>query len=178
MLKKSRGFTLIELLVVISIIGILASIVVVGVNDARKKGRDARRVGDIRQIKSAMELYYNANKKYPVSAITVCDGGGHPIDSTSSPELVNQLVPTYLPALSADPLNGDGIHSYDYVCGPTDSATPQSYGLKVIFESKIFDTTTGTEENTTTNSCKTGVNLASYWWQAGYEDALIPNCPF
>ncbi len=63
-----RGFTLIELLVVIAIIGILSSIVLASLNSARKKGRDARRVADIKQIQLALELYYDANSNYPTSA--------------------------------------------------------------------------------------------------------------
>ena len=48
-LNRRRAFTLIELLVVVAIIGLLASIVVINVNNARKKGRDARRLSDLRQ---------------------------------------------------------------------------------------------------------------------------------
>ena len=63
-----KGFTLIELLVVIAIIGILSSIVLASLNSARKKGRDARRVADVKQIQLALELYYDAHSNYPTSA--------------------------------------------------------------------------------------------------------------
>lgn len=62
-----RGFTLIELLVVIAIIGILSSVVLASLNSARQKGRDARRVSDIKQIQLALELYYDAHSNYPTA---------------------------------------------------------------------------------------------------------------
>lgn len=62
---KSKGFTLIELLVVISIIGLLASVVLVSLNGARIKARDARRIADLKQITTALELYASDNGYYP-----------------------------------------------------------------------------------------------------------------
>ena len=57
--KGTRGFTLIELLVVIAIIGILASIVLVSLNSARVKARNASRKADLRSIQLAQEMCYD-----------------------------------------------------------------------------------------------------------------------
>jgi prepilin-type N-terminal cleavage/methylation domain-containing protein len=65
--RLQRGFTLIELLVVIAIIGILASIILASLATAQAKGRDARRVSDIKEIQLALELYYDANGNYPAN---------------------------------------------------------------------------------------------------------------
>ena len=70
-----RGFSLIELLVVISIIGVLATIVVSSLSEARGRARDAARLRDIRTIQTAMELYYLDNGAYPS---TFNLGGGTP----------------------------------------------------------------------------------------------------
>lgn len=51
-----KGFTLIELLVVISIIGVLSSIVLVGVNKSREKASASRALVQAKQLITATEL--------------------------------------------------------------------------------------------------------------------------
>lgn len=74
--KAKTGFTLIELLVVIAIIGILAAVVLVSLNSARAKSRDAKRLADVRQMQTALELYFNDCNSYPAGTILVLDGEG------------------------------------------------------------------------------------------------------
>lgn len=78
MIKNTKkGFTLIELLVVIAIIGILSSVVVASMNSARQKARDTTRVDSIKSIKTALELYYDANNQEYPDALTELVTGGH-----------------------------------------------------------------------------------------------------
>ncbi|HTK60704.1 MAG TPA: type II secretion system protein, partial [Candidatus Baltobacteraceae bacterium] len=70
--SSAKGFTLIELLVVIAIIGLLSTLAVVALNSARQRSRDAKRVSDIRQIQTALELAFSETNNYPAeSAVTL-----------------------------------------------------------------------------------------------------------
>ncbi len=64
-LNSRRGFTLIEILIVVAIIGILASVVLVGLGPVQRRGRDARRLSDLREAQNALELYFNKCGYYP-----------------------------------------------------------------------------------------------------------------
>jgi len=69
---KKKGFTLIELLIVIAIIGLLSTLAMVSMSSARAKARDAKRLSDLSQIRSGMELYFNDHGTY---ALKNKDGG-------------------------------------------------------------------------------------------------------
>lgn len=73
-MKTRKGFTLIELLVVIAIIGLLSTLAVIALNNARKKSRDAKRVADIKQVQTALEMYFNDKNAYPT-----CASGATPV---------------------------------------------------------------------------------------------------
>jgi len=63
-MKSKNGFSLLELLVVISIIGILIAIGSVGFTAAQRRGRDARRRGDLKAWQDALEQTYAEETDY------------------------------------------------------------------------------------------------------------------
>ncbi|MFA4827098.1 MAG: type II secretion system protein [Candidatus Shapirobacteria bacterium] len=77
----NKGFTLFELLVTMAIIGILAAVIGGSFGNAQKKGRDARRIEDMKNIQIAMEQYYSFNNSaYPSwSADLVLGAGGQKV---------------------------------------------------------------------------------------------------
>jgi prepilin-type N-terminal cleavage/methylation domain-containing protein len=89
---KKDGFTLIELLVVIAIIALLSSIVLIALTNARQKSRDTKRLTDMTQMNTGLELYF-ANFK------------GYPSSTTGIP---SSLAPNYVSNLPSSPLPADG----------------------------------------------------------------------
>lgn len=112
----NRGFTLIEMLVVMTIIGLLSSSVLVGLNEARSRARDARRIADIRQIQNGLESFYFSNRGYPAD--------------------MNSLYEN-IPNLPRDPQHDPAIPEsgrYGYVGINRAFGKPQGYVLGVCLE--------------------------------------------
>lgn len=68
--NKRKGFTLIELLVVVALIAMLATIIMAGLNESKKRSRDSQRLQTMRQVQTALELYVTENGDYPTSSKT------------------------------------------------------------------------------------------------------------
>ena len=80
---------------------------------SQSKSRDAKRLADVRQMASALELFYNDNSQYPASS------NGQPIG----------ITPTYIGALPVAPSPADGecddyFNTYWYI-----QTSPNSYTL-------------------------------------------------
>ena len=140
--RKESGFTLIELLVVIAIIGLLSSVIIASLNTARKKSRDARRLADLKQIQTALELYNSDNSLYPVQASVAA------LSSTSG---TPDFGTTYLSTVPTDP-NGSSTY-YQYIS----SATGDTYCVGTLYyETTAPADTCGTPAASTLGTAATG----------------------
>lgn len=108
-----RGFTLIELLVVIAIIGILVSIVLVSLNSARSKARDAQRVSDFKTLATAIQAYSIDNNYLPRNFAGWCTYISNPTLGWGA-EFQSDLAPNYLYKVPLDPTMANQVGDYFY----------------------------------------------------------------
>lgn len=101
-LNTQKGFTLIELLVVVAIIGMLSSVVLAALNDARAQAQNTSRLNTIKQYMTALELYRDQSGGYPLTGSTwVClgdyaDGGCWNANSYSESAALEAALTPYI----------------------------------------------------------------------------------
>lgn len=123
MKKRDLGFTLIELMIVVTIIGLLSSLILVGLRRVQSLGRDTRRIADLRQIQTGLETYFNRNQYYPQLANSSWTSVGDPFPAA----LVGAGIG--ITAVSTDPLNRSSFVYY------YSSASPWTgYVLRTLLE--------------------------------------------
>lgn len=143
MQRNRKGFTLVELLVVIAIIGLLATIAFLSLNRARSKARDAKRVSDVRQLQSAMELYYNdqTTPGYPIQDAGVLTSASLPV--------------AYMATLPKNPTPDD-----DPAAGDTTACTTAAYA-DTVYHYRSLDKQGG-------DACSTAGAGCGSWYQMSF----------
>ena len=130
-MNNKKGFTLIELLVVIAIIGLLSTMSVLALNSARARARDAKRIADIKQIQTALEMYYNDNNTYPEAAVATTTAlvpylktwptAPLPVDGGTSCEGKNDYTYTFYGGSSG---TGSATYALSYCLGSATGNVP------------------------------------------------------
>ncbi len=130
---RSGGFTLIEILISISIIAVLTAVGIVSYVSINRNARDAKRLGNIEQLRSALELYRSDKGYYPSTG----DG-----NFTAASGLISVTDMTnYIAAIPSDP-KGD-TNPYMYKATNLSATTGQYYGYCLA----------ALTEGITTNNC-------------------------
>ncbi len=139
--KKQRfqkGFSLIELSTIAIIAIVLISLILVSIKPNQAKSRDTKRVAEINTIRTALQLFYMDNGRYPIEE----DGYWCSIEAGDSQDIppVCENLPTdlepYLPEIPGDPLYDRGWEppgkrfSYQY----TSTSSGAGYKLYADFE--------------------------------------------
>ncbi|MGH7728060.1 MAG: type II secretion system protein [Vulcanimicrobiaceae bacterium] len=124
-MSNQRGFTLVELMVVVAIIALIASIVIPNYVHARAQAAVADSEANLKQIATALELYYADLQCYPGGTCAGAAGGaGGGGGTTVTPALFGGANNPYLNVIPTDDV---GHQPYGYAIAGAGAA--QSYEL-------------------------------------------------
>lgn len=137
------GFTLIELLVVIGIIGVLSTVILASVNQARSRARDARRERDIKTIQTSLANYETNHNGYPLWTTGQNDRQDDLLCNPANEIYAQLIADNVMDATICDPLDsGNYIYKYQPISAgesyeiqyylETDAISGKNPGLQVI----------------------------------------------
>lgn len=156
--KSKKGFTLIELLVVIAIIGLLSTLAVVSLGAARERARDVKRIADLSNLKSALELYASDQGTYPIITTSTKINGDDTLNKEAclDASLAPDATPFVVGAACTKNLMTipkDTVKDYIYEYKSNDNGT--TYTIWVQLEAKIGACATpeGIKDNVTKADC-------------------------
>jgi len=156
-LKNKKGFTLIELLVVISIISLLSSVVLAGLNSARAKARDSKRISELKQLQTALEFYYDKYGAYPQASAGGFASDWNSCISSSSyhTALAPLMTAGFISKLPMDPVDRNSgtprycywyfTHTQDaFNCGGNNTPGDPLYDIADTYQYTIYFSTEAT----------------------------------
>ncbi len=148
---KQKGFTLIELVIAISILAILAGVMVPRLSARMATSRDARRLADIKAVKTAIEAYYADKGHYPPPQKNDAFGGW---DVSHDGNFIQELRDTgFLPENAQDPINDNEFH-YRYYVYSQGSYGCQGSGPFFLLGIRRFETEPFTDRHRGFFKCK------------------------
>ena len=120
----NKGFTLVEVLVVVAIAAFILSIASVSFREAKARGRDARREGDIKQIQNTIDVYHVNRRQFPACSLAVINGSSDCLTQAILGDGITNFLAT-------DPLHGgsgtcSALGSYVY-CYESDGSSYTLY---------------------------------------------------
>ncbi len=160
--KKRRppfGFTLIELLVVVAIIGTLASVVLVNLNESRKKGKDAAIKSQLKEFETTLALEFEETGSYanlqpdtwfPDTPCSSAFAGNHAAKATEMCENLVKIAGTW----------GDWGGPFSFYIGNITSNADR-YSMMVPMNSKDTFFCLGSSGNSDTETGEFGTFLAT-----------------
>ncbi|MBI5614326.1 prepilin-type N-terminal cleavage/methylation domain-containing protein [Candidatus Gottesmanbacteria bacterium] len=135
-LRISRsGFTLIEVLVAATIIAVLVAIGMVSYSSVNKRSRDAKRRGDIEQMRSALELFRSEYGYYP----SVGSNAWTNASGLNTGDAATGLVPSFMPSVPSDPKS-----TQQYSFKATNASSGIYYGYCLSAKLETISSTTST----------------------------------
>lgn len=143
---RQRGFTLIEMMIVVAIIAILAAILIPNFTHARQQAATAACEANLKEIATALELYYTDHQSYPIGPKQQITPTTNPLSGylNQVPEDPAAGAGKYYEFTAASPSATGGIANYQIYCpGTHDPSTLQSVTASTTNAHLQFDSVNG-----------------------------------